>query len=103
VTLQPSFYHRTPTGDIMARATNDLAAVRMAAGPAVMYLTDTITRAVLAVPLILGSMWALVPAVLGCALWIDRTALEDLTLRQELSGYVEYVRKVRYRLVPGVW
>jgi len=35
-TLQPSFYHRTPTGDIMARATNDLAAVRMAAGPAVM-------------------------------------------------------------------
>jgi ATP-binding cassette subfamily B multidrug efflux pump len=50
-TLQPSFYHRTPTGDIMARATNDLAAVRMAAGPAIMYLTDTITRALLALPL----------------------------------------------------
>ncbi len=63
VTLQPSFYHRTPTGDIMARATNDLAAVRMAAGPAVMYLTDTITRAVLAVPLMVRIDWRL--TVLG--------------------------------------
>jgi ATP-binding cassette, subfamily B, multidrug efflux pump len=52
-TLQPSFFHRTPTGDIMARATNDLAAVRQAAGPAVMYLTDTVSRAVMAIPLML--------------------------------------------------
>ena len=50
-TLEPAFYHRTPTGDIMARATNDLAAVRMAAGPAIMYLTDTVSRTVMAVPL----------------------------------------------------
>jgi ATP-binding cassette subfamily B protein len=57
--LQPSYYHRTPTGDIMARATNDLAAVRMAAGPAVMYLTDTVTRAVMAVPLMLRIDWRL--------------------------------------------
>jgi ATP-binding cassette, subfamily B, multidrug efflux pump len=63
VTLQPSFYHRTPTGDIMARATNDLAAVRMAAGPAVMYLTDTVTRALLAVPLMVHINWRL--TVLG--------------------------------------
>ena len=62
-TLQPSFYHRTPTGDIMARATNDLAAVRMAAGPAVMYLTDTITRALFAVPLMVRIDWRL--TVLG--------------------------------------
>ncbi len=58
-TLQPSFYHRTPTGDIMARATNDLAAVRMAAGPAVMYLADTLTRIVLAVPLMIHINWRL--------------------------------------------
>ncbi len=58
-TLQPSFFHRTPTGDIMARATNDLAAVRMAAGPAVMYLTDTLSRAVMAVPLMVGIDWRL--------------------------------------------
>ena len=62
-TLQPSYYHRTPTGDIMARATNDLAAVRMAAGPAVMYLTDTVSRAVMAVPLMLQIDWRL--TVLG--------------------------------------
>jgi ATP-binding cassette subfamily B protein len=50
-TLEQGYYHRTPTGDLMARATNDLAAVRMAAGPAIMYLTDTVARTVLAVPL----------------------------------------------------
>ena len=58
-TLQPSFYHRTPTGDIMARATNDLSAVRMAAGPAVMYLTDTVSRAVMAIPLMVRIDWRL--------------------------------------------
>jgi len=50
-TLQPSFYHRVPTGDIMARATNDLGAVRMVAGPAIMYLTETLTRMAMAIPL----------------------------------------------------
>jgi len=58
-TLQPSFYHRTPTGDIMARATNDLSAVRMAAGPAIMYLTDTVSRAVMAIPLMVRIDWRL--------------------------------------------
>ena len=58
-TLQPAFFHRTPTGDIMARATNDLAAVRMAAGPAVMYLVDTVSRALMAVPLMLQIDWRL--------------------------------------------
>ncbi len=57
----------------------------------------------LAVPVILGSTWALVPAMLGCTLWIARTALEDVTLREELDGYLRYTAKVRYRLVPGVW
>jgi len=49
--LEQAFYHRLPTGDLMARATNDIAAVRMAVGPAVMYLTETLTRTVLALPL----------------------------------------------------
>jgi ATP-binding cassette subfamily B multidrug efflux pump len=40
--LDASYYGRTRTGDIMARLTNDLGAVRMAAGPAVMYLVNTI-------------------------------------------------------------
>jgi ATP-binding cassette subfamily B multidrug efflux pump len=41
-TLDPAYFARTRTGDIMARLTNDLSAVRQAAGPAIMYLTNTI-------------------------------------------------------------
>lgn len=40
--LDAGYYGRTRTGDIMARLTNDLNAVRMAAGPAIMYLANTI-------------------------------------------------------------
>ncbi len=40
--LDATYYSRVRTGDLMARLTNDLSAVRMAAGPAVMYLTNTI-------------------------------------------------------------
>ncbi|MGB8889978.1 MAG: ABC transporter ATP-binding protein [Candidatus Korobacteraceae bacterium] len=40
--LSYSFYQRTRTGDIMARATNDLNAVRMLVGPGIMYTANTI-------------------------------------------------------------
>jgi ATP-binding cassette subfamily B protein len=40
--LDAAYYGRTRTGDLMARATNDLSAVRMAAGPAIMYLVNTV-------------------------------------------------------------
>ncbi len=40
--LSYSYYQRTRTGDIMARATNDLNAVRMLLGPAIMYSANTI-------------------------------------------------------------
>ena len=40
--LDAGFYARTRTGEIMARLTNDLSAVRMAAGPAIMYLVNTV-------------------------------------------------------------
>jgi ATP-binding cassette subfamily B protein len=40
--LASSFYQRTRTGDIMARATNDLNAVRMLLGPAIMYTANTL-------------------------------------------------------------
>src|SRR5579862_4684199 len=40
--LSHSYYQRTRTGDIMARATNDLNAVRMLLGPAIMYSANTI-------------------------------------------------------------
>ena len=54
-------------------------------------------------PLLLGSWWALVPGGLTAVMFIVRTALEDRTLQEELGGYAEYVRSVRYRLMPGVW
>ena len=57
----------------------------------------------LATPFMLGSLWALLPSLLSAALYVLRTALEDRTLQRELAGYVEYARRVRYRLVPGLW
>ncbi len=41
-TQPPAFYHDHPTGDLMARATNDLQAVRMLCGPAIMYGSNTL-------------------------------------------------------------
>lgn len=49
--LSPELYDRFPTGDVMARTTNDLLAVRMVAGPAMMYLVDTIIRALFVAPM----------------------------------------------------
>jgi len=57
----------------------------------------------LAAVIMLGSIWALLPAVIAVVALAARTALEDRTLRDELTGYEEYTRMVRYRLVPGVW
>jgi protein-S-isoprenylcysteine O-methyltransferase Ste14 len=54
-------------------------------------------------PLSLGSLWALIPAVLACLLLVVRTIWEDRTLRDELTGYREYAQRVRHRLIPGVW
>jgi protein-S-isoprenylcysteine O-methyltransferase Ste14 len=53
--------------------------------------------------LALGSLWALIPAGLVACLLVVRTALEDRTLQEELAGYREYARRVRYRLLPGIW
>lgn len=46
--LDPAWYSRNRTGELMAKLTNDLGAVRMAVGPAIMYLTNTIFGAVFA-------------------------------------------------------
>ncbi|MFH1084344.1 MAG: isoprenylcysteine carboxylmethyltransferase family protein [Chloroflexota bacterium] len=57
----------------------------------------------LLLPLMLGSLWSLIPAGVAGALIALRTALEDRTLQAELPGYAEYAQRVRYRLLPGVW
>jgi protein-S-isoprenylcysteine O-methyltransferase Ste14 len=51
----------------------------------------------------LGSWWALLPAAGFVAVLIRRTFLEDRFLHRELPGYLEYARRVRYRLWPGLW
>ena len=51
----------------------------------------------------LDSLWVLLPAALTIIVLIIRTKLEDDTLQRELNGYKEYTRKVRYRLIPGIW
>lgn len=63
-TLDGAWFGRTRTGEIMARLTNDLTAVRMAVGPAVMYLTNTIFGGLFA----LGFMVAISPHLTGLAL-----------------------------------
>ncbi len=55
------------------------------------------------IPLILGSLYGLLPVAFYTVLMIFRTYLEDRTLKEELSGYREYSMKVRYRLFPGIW
>jgi protein-S-isoprenylcysteine O-methyltransferase Ste14 len=57
----------------------------------------------LAAPLVLGSLWAVVPGAAGALVLVVRTAMEDHTLQEELSGYADYARHTRYRLLPGVW
>jgi ATP-binding cassette subfamily B protein len=51
--LSPSFYGRVPTGELMSRATNDIPAVRMVIGPAIMYLVNTAVVAGIALTMLI--------------------------------------------------
>ena len=53
--------------------------------------------------LALGSVWTLIPAAVATIIGVIRTALEDQTLQEELSGYRDYAQRVRYRLIPGIY
>ena len=57
----------------------------------------------LGTPLLLGSYWAMIPAVLTTIVLLARTHLEDTTLHRELPGYSDYAHRVRFRILPGVW
>jgi protein-S-isoprenylcysteine O-methyltransferase Ste14 len=54
-------------------------------------------------PIMLGSLWGLIPGVMLTVAIIVRTILEDRTLQEELDGYRGYAERVRYRLLPGIW
>jgi ATP-binding cassette subfamily B multidrug efflux pump len=59
VTLSQDFYAKYRTGDIMARATNDLNAVRMMLGPGIMYFTETFFTALFLIGVMLHVDWRL--------------------------------------------
>jgi protein-S-isoprenylcysteine O-methyltransferase Ste14 len=53
--------------------------------------------------LALGSVWTLIPAAVASIITVIRTVLEDQALQEELQGYRDYTRRVRYRLIPGIY
>jgi protein-S-isoprenylcysteine O-methyltransferase Ste14 len=53
--------------------------------------------------LALGSVWTLIPAAAAFIITVIRTAMEDQTLQEELPGYRDYARRVRFRLLPWIY
>jgi ATP-binding cassette subfamily B multidrug efflux pump len=73
--LEPEFYVRNRTGELMSRATNDLNAVRMVLGPGIMYTGTTVVTMVLAIALMAKlspslTLWVLLPVpVVAVVVW----------------------------------
>ena len=57
----------------------------------------------LVTPLFLDSALAYLPVLLTMGFYILRTSLEDRFLQDELEGNRDYAKRVRYRLLPGIW
>jgi len=57
----------------------------------------------LGIVLALSSVWTLIPAMVALIITVIRTTLEDRTLQNELPGYRDYARRVRYRLIPRIF
>ena len=65
------------------------------------YLGALITY--LGTPFFLDARWALLAVFLISVALVVRTQLEDQFLQQQLAGYAEYAKKVKFRLLPGIW
>ena len=88
--LDAAYFGRMRTGDVMARLTNDLSAVRQAVGPAIMYLTNTIAGGLFALYFMLRidgrlTLLALTPMVLlpVLTLWLGRAIHQRFEAVQE--------------------
>ncbi|MFX1293715.1 MAG: methyltransferase family protein [Promethearchaeota archaeon] len=57
----------------------------------------------LALPFIIGSAFGLILIAFFGVLFVARTSLEDKTLQQELEGYKDYAKKVKYKFIPFIW
>jgi ATP-binding cassette subfamily B multidrug efflux pump len=82
--LEPEFYVRNRTGELMSRATNDLNAVRMVLGPGIMYSATTLVTMIMAILVMVAlspslTLWVLLPApVVAVAVWFFGKTIHDL-------------------------
>lgn len=88
--LHLGFFQNTPTGDLMAHATNDISAVRNVLGPGIMYSVDTIVTFTMAISVMIAKDPALtglalipVPFVSGGVYWLGKIVHKKFTERQE--------------------
>jgi protein-S-isoprenylcysteine O-methyltransferase Ste14 len=58
---------------------------------------------IVGMPLALASYWGLLTMIPGVLIFVARITDEEKALREDLAGYDDYIDKVHYRLVPGVW
>jgi ATP-binding cassette subfamily B multidrug efflux pump len=91
--LDASYFSRTRTGEVMARLTNDLSAVRQAVGPAIMYLTNTVAGGLFALYFMLRidgrlTLLALLPMVVlpVVTVWLGRAIHTRFEAVQEHFG-----------------
>ncbi|HEX8454393.1 MAG TPA: ABC transporter ATP-binding protein [Longimicrobium sp.] len=96
--LDAGFYAQHPTGDIMSRATSDIAAVRMVAGPAYMYLASTVVFALFALTrMVWIDPWmtatTLIPILLlpPVTIWFGKVIHERFEKIQEQQGLLSTV------------
>ncbi|HUX49570.1 MAG TPA: isoprenylcysteine carboxylmethyltransferase family protein [Spirochaetia bacterium] len=54
-------------------------------------------------PIALGSYWAVIPALFIVPVLVQRIRNEEIILERDLLGYADYMKKIRYRLLPGIW
>jgi ATP-binding cassette, subfamily B, multidrug efflux pump len=108
--MEPEFYVRNRTGELMSRATNDLNSVRMVLGPGIMYSGTTLVTMVssISVMLILSkslTLWVLLPApIVAVVVWYFGKVIHELyetiqaalaTLSAKVQENLSGVRVVR--------
>src|SRR5947208_5813262 len=82
--LEPEFYVRNRTGELMSRATNDLNSVRMVLGPGIMYSATTIVTMIMAILVMVTlspslTLWVLLPApIVAVAVWFFGKTIHEL-------------------------
>src|SRR5580698_356746 len=91
VKLSSDFYARYRTGDIMARSTNDLNAVRMMLGPGIMYWTETMLTAALSIAVMMSVDWRL---TLVCLVPAPLVSIAVMLFGKRIHDRFEIIQKM---------